>query len=184
MTGVNTQRLTMCGHSGAMADVKLMVNWLNDREIVKFSEQRHKIHTVTSQDKYIESFVHPSLFWCIIERDHIEGFRLIGTITAHVDKHNKVANLGVLIGDKTRWQRGFGTEAWIGMMDYLAGDGIRKIEAGHMASNRAMANICIKSGMRLEGMCKNHFLLNENAKLYDDMELWGKFYNEGREVRS
>lgn len=168
MTAIVTKRTLLVPFNGHFADVRTMVSWLNDKELMKFSEQRHRKHDYHTQIRYIDSFIEPSLFRVITT-----GGKMIGTITAHVDKHNRVADIGVLIGEKQG--QGYGAEAWIAFMAHLLGAGILKIEAGCMARNFAMLGIFQKSGMHREGRRSHHFIVDDSTC---DLELWAKF-NEG-----
>lgn len=131
-------------------------HWLNDPEVVKFSEQRHKRHTPKSCRTYIESFNH--------ETDHIWAIHLgdkhIGNITAHRDVHNGLANLGILIGAKDEWGKGFGTEAWGAVIEWAGKIGVRRVEAGCMEANVGMMVVCLENGMKAHETIPDHFLLN------------------------
>jgi RimJ/RimL family protein N-acetyltransferase len=143
------------------------VDWLNDPEVTRYSEQRHTKHTVESQIQYIKSFDYPSRFMLIIYNENI-----IGSVTAHVDTNNDVADVGIMIGDKSVWGNGLGYEAWSLMCDSLLQNGVRKIEAGAMSENRPMIKIFRKYKMEYEGRRSEHFLLGKELV---DMVLWGKF---------
>lgn len=147
--------------------LRKQVEWLNDPEVMRYSEQRHKTHTIKTQAEYLGSFQWPNIHKYILS----EG-ALLGSITAHVDPHNGVADVGILIGDKYRWGNGYGLEAWSAFCDYLLSLGLRKIEAGCMAHNRGMTNICFRYGMKEEGRRSDHFMLNNKPS---DMILFGKF---------
>lgn len=165
---VATKRLMLeSGASPALGDVWNMVKWLSDPEVVKYSEQRHKTHTVKSQLEYVCSFVWPSQFRVILLDN-----KLIGTMTAHVDTNNSVADIGIMIGDKTQWGKGYGTEAWNGLMAHLFNLGIRKIEAGCMQLNTPMLAIFSKNKMKREGFRSGHFMLDGTPV---GMELWARF---------
>jgi len=149
----------------------LVVGWLNDPEVVKFSEQRHKKHTIESQLDYWKSpaTVEPNLVRII----ELQENYAIGSISAQVDPHNNVANVGILIGDKPQWGRGFGYEAWECFCNYLFYEKkIRKIEAGCMATNAPMLRIMQKFGMWPEGIRKGHFLVDGQSV---DKMTFGKF---------
>jgi RimJ/RimL family protein N-acetyltransferase len=179
MTVIVTKRCLLIPPTVYAADIKQQVAWLNDPEVVKYSEQRHRSHDYASQHKYIEGFHPPSMLRLITT-----GNQLIGSITAHVDEHNLVADMGILIGDKSKWGQGYGTEAWIAMIERLFGLGIRKIEAGCMECNQGMIHIFKKSGMLLEGCREHHFMTGLGTHYvtgdFDTwgMELWAKF-NDG-----
>lgn len=166
MTTIVTSRLLLTKHTNPK-NLKTMVKWLNDPDVVQFSEQRHRKHDEESQAHYIQDG--PSIF-----REIHAGQSFLGTITASIDRNNSVANVGILIGEKSEWGKGYGTEAWKGFCDHLLDHGIRKIEAGAMDCNLGMINVFRKTGMHLEGYLNCHFLLNGNLI---DMVLWGKFHD-------
>jgi|KBSMisStaDraftv2_1062788.scaffolds.fasta_scaffold945353_2 RimJ/RimL family protein N-acetyltransferase len=145
--------------------LKTMVRWLNDPDVVQFSEQRHHRHDEESQAHYITD-------GCSIFREIHTEKRFIGTITADIDRANSVANVGILIGEKKEWGKGYGTEAWKTFCDHLLTHGIRKIEAGTMACNYGMLNIFRRTGMHHEGQRYNHFLLGN--ELFDLLQ-WARF---------
>ena len=76
-----------------------------------------------------------------------------------------------MLGDKSKWGKGYGFEAWRGTCNYLFAIGIRKIEAGCMALNKPMINICYRYGMTLEGRREEYFLVDGKAS---DMMMFGK----------
>ncbi len=147
-------------------EADLFVSWLNDPEVVKYSEQRHKKHDVTSQRDYWwiagapPNGVH-TIYLAKIEKP-------IGSVAYRVDPINKVADVGIMIGDKSEWKKGYGFEAWQATCNYLFYSGIaRKVEAGCMSSNKAMIAICFKYKMSLEGLRPAHFM-------NDDLVMYGK----------
>jgi ribosomal-protein-alanine N-acetyltransferase len=149
------------------------VAWLNDAEVVRYSEQRHKKHTLETQHRFLNEFPLDSHIWLISlrERDTIS----IGTITAYIDRHNRVADMGILIGEKSLWGRGYGAEAWDVVIDGLfSACDIRKIECGCMATNAPMIALAKHSGMKREGHRVCHFLL-ENG--WTDLVIFGLLWH-------
>lgn len=149
------------------AELREIVGWLNDPAVVRFSEQRHKRHTIETQTVYRDCFIPPNLYIGV----HRESC-LIGTVTVLIDEANSVANVGIMMGDKSRWGKGYGLEAWTGVCDKLFNCGVRKVEAGCMAINYRMMAICQHYGMVEEGRQDKHFVLDDS---YIDLVHWGKF---------
>jgi ribosomal-protein-alanine N-acetyltransferase len=144
-----------------------MCGWLNDPEVVRYSEQRHKKHDPHSQNNYICSFVHGEFKEIMLDNEPI------GTITGRIDRNNGTADMGILIGEKRHWGNGYGTTAWALMMsDLFSSNLVRKVEAGCMNTNLAMMMIFVKTGMKPEGRRKDHFLFNGSPC---DMNLWAKW---------
>jgi RimJ/RimL family protein N-acetyltransferase len=134
------------------------VGWLNDPAVMRYSENRHRSQTVETCTAYVRSFDGgPNHLWAITES---AGGRHIGNISANVDEANQVAEIGILIGEREVWGRGFGREAWAAVQGFLLrAGGVRKVEAGTMAENRAMLRIFEACGMDEEGQRARHFLL-------------------------
>jgi len=145
------------------------VGWLNDPVVVKYSEQRHRTHTLETSQAYFDSFpkntgeIGSELndeFLAIVSHDPDLGH--IGNISTSVDSENRVADLSILIGERQAWGNGFGLEAWSLVMDHFLNDvGLRKVTAGTMSVNIPMLKIMEKSGMTSDGRRKNQFVIDE-----------------------
>ena len=138
------------------------VNWLNDPEVVRFSEQRHRTHTLASCRAFWESFNNsPSTFWAIEEVAN--GLGHIGNITVYMDTHNQVADVGILLGEPSLHGKGYGSEAFCALCDYLlCGRKARKIVSGTLASNLPMLALMRKARMTHDGVRNRHYLWEGN----------------------
>lgn len=137
------------------------VAWLNDPEVVRFSEQRHHHHTLASCRHYWHSFLDsPNLLWAIVVHDSSLGH--IGNINAYMDEKNSLTDIGIMIGEKAAWRKGYGLEAWQAVCSYLLDDaGVRKVTAGAMATNKDMLRIMNKSGMVADGRRIRQYIFND-----------------------
>lgn len=148
------------------------VSWLNDPEVVRYSEQRHREHSTYSQLVYINSFRENSHLWGLFR---VDTNAHIGNVSAIHDRENNVADVGVMIGETSLWGQGYATEAWGAACDWLLdkeGGTVRKLEAGCMRDNAAMMKIILKNKFTVEGERANHFLLG-GAPV--GMVLFGRF---------
>jgi RimJ/RimL family protein N-acetyltransferase len=154
---IETQRLKIMPFSEEHLTEEY-VRWLNDPEVVRYSEQRHHRHSLESCREYWKSFIDsPHFFWAILktgnEPEHI------GNINAYIDENNLVADIGILIGKKSVWGKGYGFEAWNAVCDYLFKVvRVRKITAGTMAINHGMIRLMEKSGMIEDGVHSRQLL--------------------------
>lgn len=150
-----TQRLVLrpFGHDHLTAEY---IAWLNDPDVVRFSEQRHRAHDLQSCREYQTRMTAPGRsFWAIERKDG----RHIGNISATEDEPNNVAELAIMIGDKASWGTGFGTEAWSAAIEYLLfTKAVRKLVAGAMSVNTPMLSIFRRTAMQLEGTRARYFL--------------------------
>jgi RimJ/RimL family protein N-acetyltransferase len=126
------------------------VGWLRDPEVVAFSRQRHREHTLESCAAYAASYEGtPSCLWAITLTG--DG-RHVGNIAADIDEHDGVANVAVMIGERECWGRGLASEAVRAVCDWLFDRrGLRKVEIGTMEANRAMVRVARKVGMVEDG---------------------------------
>ena len=129
---------------------KEYLSWLNDAEVMRFSNQRFRSHTAASARDYIASFEGTSNSFVAIRL--ADGGRMIGTMTAYVDEHHGTADMGLLIGDRTCWGQGYGLEAWSALMRQLFASRVRKVTGGALRPNVGMLRIMERSGMHLEAV--------------------------------
>lgn len=166
---LDTARLVLKSYRASLVTPQ-HVAWLNDPEVVKYSEQRHKQHTEQTQHSYLNSFLADDFIWLLVVKSEKKD---IGTIAAHVDPPNKVANMGILIGDRSVHGLGYATEAWKEVMRWLFWDkDMRKVECGTMFHNRGMRKVATKAGMELEACKLRHFIVDDELS---DMLCYGKF---------
>jgi len=158
ITPLYTPRLVVCPF-----DIRHLteryVQWLNDKDVVRYSEQRHKEHTIESCMAYLDQLKNTNaLIWAIESRE--PEFGHIGNISAHIDYLNAVADVGILLGEKKVWGNGIGQEAFRGVCNFLLShQSIRKVTAGTMASNQGMRGVMRQVGMKEDGYRKCQYLL-------------------------
>jgi len=74
---------------------------------------------------------------------------------------HQTADLGLMIGEKSIWGKGFGQDAWNTLLRRaLRTEGLRKISAGTPDCNRGMRKVIERSGMLYEGSRKEHELID------------------------
>lgn len=150
------------------------VAWLNDPEVVRFSQQRFRKHTIESCREYWRSFEGTSnFFWAIVARDPRTGH--IGNMNAYIDVTDRIADLGIVIGERSAAHRGLATEAWTAVCDYLFERSIRKITAGTLAVNIPMMNLARRAGMKEDGLRVRQTIWNE---VEVDVAYWALFREE------
>lgn len=156
---IATRRLRIAPF-GAAHLTERYVAWLNDKALMKYSEQRHRAHTLESCRRYWQSFAgSPNFFWAIEEVE--EGLGHIGNVNAYCDRRNLVADIGLLIGEPAAAGRHYGLEAWLGVADFLfRRQGMRKVTGGCIAENAAMVRIMEKAGMVPDGVRARQYLVD------------------------
>ncbi|MEW5772906.1 MAG: GNAT family protein [Thermodesulfobacteriota bacterium] len=129
------------------------VRWLNDPETVRFTEARHATHTLEGVRAYVAS--------CAARGDdhllgifELAGGRHVGNIKiGPVNPHHQCASVGLIIGEKARWGRGYATEAIALAARYaFIVLGLHKLTAGVVEGNEASLRAFEKNGFHVEGV--------------------------------
>lgn len=132
--------------------------WLNDPETVRFSEQRHHVHTAESCRQYLlQQSTPPHQLWAIEET--ALGLGHVGNVSVTVDQANRAAELAILIGEKECRGRGLGRRVWAAALQACFRDlDLRLVTAGTMEVNQAMLRVFDATGMRQDGVLPGRFL--------------------------
>lgn len=154
---IRTERLLISPFSESHLTPRY-IGWLNDPDLMCYSEQRHKTHTINSCYDYWQSFKGTSNYFLAIE-EIFENIGHIGNITAYIDENNLLADLSILIGEKKVQSKRYGTEAWVGVCDFLFNKlKIRKLTAGTISVNLPMKKLMHSVGMIDDGIRKKHYI--------------------------
>ena len=118
------------------------VRWMNDPEVVRYTESRFTTHTPDGLRRYVAGMRDDpnSLFLAIVLR---AGERHIGNIKlGPIDWNHGAGDIGLVIGEKDCWGKGYATEA-IGTLasHAFASLGLATLSAGVYAPNVG----CIKA---------------------------------------
>lgn len=147
------------------------LGWLNDPEVVRYSNQRFVRHDRESAERFRASFGGSDNLFIAI-RDASSN-ALLGTMTAYRSRHHATADVGIMVGNRAVWGRGNGEAAWSGLLDWLLNEGgLRKVTAGTLACNRGMVRLMEKSAMKLEGVRRAQEIVEGRP---EDILLYGKF---------
>ena len=132
------------------------VNWMNDFDIMRYTESRFRRYTIESVTQYVQDISGSS-------NDYFYGIFLgnehIGNIKLHTDMYHKLGDIGILIGDKTKWGNGYATEA----IKIVTKHGfetleLHKISAGIYANNKGSIKAFEKAGYVEDGLHKATYL--------------------------
>lgn len=130
--------------------------WMNDPEVVRYTESRFTRHTPESLRRFIETVTArpDALFLAIVVKPdghHIGNIKLDG-----IDHHHGTAEIGIIIGDKDYWGHGYGSEAIESLAGYAFGVlGLRKLTAGIYANNPGSIRSFERAGFVVEGVLKD-----------------------------
>ena len=152
------------------------VGWMNDSEVVKYTESRFATYTLARVRSYVQSIVddRSSLIWAICETG---GGRHVGNIKlGPIDWHHRFGDVGLLIGQRSVWGRGYATEAISLLADYsFATLELHKLTSGAYAENVGSRKAFDRAGFQVEGVRRSQYLTEDR---YTDVVLYGRINGE------
>lgn len=133
--------------------------WLNDPEVTRYQNKGHYKNTRKKQGEYLEATLKNDrdVLFAIIDK---RTGRHIGSAGLHkIDAHNRSADLGIMIGEKQFWGRGYGRTAW-NMVAYYGFKRLRlrRIQATVFKDNLPSLRSAFTSGFRKEGLMRDLFI--------------------------
>lgn len=155
------------------------LRWLRDREVLvtlNLTSYLKKPIEVSEVEQYCRALIESenNIFCAIHERctDLFIGTCKIGGI----DEFSGVADIGIMIGEKRFWGKGFGSETISLLSDYAFNElSMRKLTGGAMSSNKPMLNIFDRLGFVKEGVRRKQDRVGSD---FVDHILFGCFKNE------
>jgi RimJ/RimL family protein N-acetyltransferase len=137
------------------------VNWLNDQKTTTFMGSGRFPVTAKSLRVYIDHYNDSKdgmLLGIFIKR----ASRHIGNITLHqIDFRNRFAEIGIIIGDKKSYGKGYATKAIRLVVEHAFSRlNLRKLYTGMVKGNEGSKKAFEKVGFKVEGVLKEHFYLN------------------------
>ena len=133
------------------------VNWMNDPEVNEYLETRFSLQTHETISSYVREIEEDAntVFMAIVLKSintHIGNIKI-----GPINPFHHFADLSLIIGEKTHWAQGYGSEA-IGLAVEYAFDvlNLHKLSAGFYAGNIGSIKAFKKNGFVEEGLRKKH----------------------------
>jgi RimJ/RimL family protein N-acetyltransferase len=146
-------------------DVPLFARWFADVELTTYLGQPGKSYTLEQEQRWFESLKdHDAPLFAIVAR---EGDRIVGSISfKDVDHRHGTAELGIAIGEKEAWGRGYGSEAVGLLADYgLTFLGLHTVYLWFVEFNERGRRAYLKAGFKEAGRIRGAYLLD--GRRYD-----------------
>ena len=136
------------------------VGWMNDPEVTRYLLAGRTPQTVETIRAFVATVAQPFA----VEADR----QMVGTICLRtVDAISRVAEVGILIGDRQVWRQGIALAALNGLEAHAREQGLCKLWAG--TCNPAAARLFEKAGWICEGVQVAHVYLDG---VWRDHSLW------------
>jgi RimJ/RimL family protein N-acetyltransferase len=138
-------------------NVSEYVQWMQDEEITQYLESRWKSETEESIREYIQSAnsSHNNFLFGIFLKD---GGEHIGNIKiGSVNWIHRFGELGLILGNKKVWGKGYATEAVKLATEYAFKElNLHKLIAGMYSTNVGSYKAFLKAGYREVGVMQSH----------------------------
>jgi RimJ/RimL family protein N-acetyltransferase len=139
-----------------VADAAAFVTWFNDQEVARFL-LRHRAISLEEEEEFIRGLAgnQNEVVLAIVER---AGDRHIGGCGLHaVDQRNRHAAMGIVIGAKDCWGKGYGTEATRLLVGHcFATLNLERVWLEVYEYNPRAVRAYEKVGFRVEGRLRRH----------------------------
>lgn len=134
-------------------------SWLNDNEITEYLEVRFNIPKNVSEIKNFIRTINDSKDSILFGIFHKDSNIHIGNIKLDLNKNHRRGEIGLLIGNKSFWGKGYATEAIEIVTKFAFEDyDIDKVSAGCYEDNIGSAKAFLKVGFIEEARLKEHWL--------------------------
>jgi len=160
-------------------DIESFILWLNDEEVRQYlmrSSPLNKIREKEFVEELYKDYREIVLGIVLKEND-----QLIGNINLQrISIPHRQAELGVFIGDKSYWSKGYGTDALLLMLKYGFDQiNLHRIYLTVLSFNPRAIRAYEKVGFRREGILREHIYRNGQ---YHDVYFMGILKNEWRDL--
>jgi len=166
MSDINllTERLVLRPLTIEDATVQYL-SWLNDPEVNRYLESRFRVHQLKDLSTFIEEVnSDPSavLLGIFIRQNN----KHIGNIKIDsINSYHKHGVIGLMIGDKREWGKGYATESIAAVTQYsLEQLELQKITAGCYEGNLGSKKAFEKVGYQVEGLLRSQVETGEGRE--------------------
>ena len=126
------------------------VEWLNDYEVTKFTEQKYFRHTLESTKTFVsqkDDSESDLLFGIFFDGTHIGNIKL-----GPIKFEYMSAEVSYFIGEKEFWGKGIASKCLETVVHYAVTElGLKKVNAGYYENNIGSAKVLQKCGFVVEG---------------------------------
>jgi RimJ/RimL family protein N-acetyltransferase len=140
-------------------DVERFLHWMNDREVTRHLSMRYQVPRL-AEEAYIRDHGSRQMGYASGGNFAIEtkdGLHIGSVSFNYVNPENRKARLGIAIGDKAHWSRGYGTDAMLTMLRFGFDEmNLHRIDLTVDADNARAIACYTKCGFVEEGRAREH----------------------------
>ena len=139
---------------------KEYISWLNDYDVVKFTNQKFKKHNYNNVRKFVYLMLESKenfLFGIFYNNIHVGNIKI-----GPIDFNNKNTQISYFIGEKSYWGKGIAFEA-IRKVLYICKKKykLKKVMAYVVKENIGSIKVLKKNNFKIEGCLKKYFVFEK-----------------------
>lgn len=153
-------------------DIKKALQFINDKELMKNLTTKIPFPmTLWEEEEFIKSQKSNQKGEYKFAIEDLEAKKYIGGCGINdVNWLTRVATVGIMIGDKDYWGKGYGSDAMQVLIKFIFEDmNMRKIRLSAFSFNERALKCYTKCGFEIEGVLKDEIF--KDGKYYDEMIL-------------
>ena len=102
-----------------VSDLDRLYTWINDREVTRHLAMRYQV-PYEAEEAWVRNVASTVLSFAYVHFaiETKEGVHIGGVSFHETSRENRHARLGIMIGDKSYWSRGYGTDAILTFMRF------------------------------------------------------------------
>jgi ribosomal-protein-alanine N-acetyltransferase len=161
---LDTPRLQLRCLTAADATERYL-RWLQDPEVARYLESRFARHSLDGLPPWIEQMNNSpdSLLLGLFTRS--EGLHIGNIKLGPIDSHHGRGDIGLMLGEKSHWGRGYASEAIMRVAVHAFDDlGLRKLTAGCYANNIGSMKAFEKVGFTIEARLAEHWVSDDGVQ--------------------
>lgn len=150
------------------------VAWMNDPEVVRYTEQKFMSHTVETVTRFVDEIWQAEdsfLFGIFIDEKHVGNIKL-----GPINIYHQHAGLSYIIGDKKFWGKGVARASIAAVIAFgFLNINLHKIWATCFDENTASVRALESNGFIIEGRLRHQLMVNGK---YTDQIFLGKLSDQ------
>ena len=150
-----------------MSDLDEVMEWINNQEVRQYLSIIYPISRTQEVD-FLQKLCNPTPDNIVLAIETKDKLYLGGVGLHKIDMVNRHSELGIAIGKKEYWGKGYGTDSMMTILDYAFNQlNLHKVYLRVYSNNPRAIRCYEKCGFRKEGVQREHRY--RNNKYYDDV---------------
>ncbi|TMF13168.1 MAG: GNAT family N-acetyltransferase [Chloroflexi bacterium] len=153
------------------SDVERAYTWVNDREVTQFLLLRYPMSR-TQEEKYLADAAEQGNAYADVRlaMETKDGLHIGMCGLHHTSPENRHASLGIMVGDKSYWSNGYGSDAVMTLLRFAFEEmNLNRVELGVFEFNERAIACYLKCGFVEEGRRREHYF--QEGRYWDIIDM-------------